>query len=84
MEQRKELIKHISRLEGQLASVKRELQKEAPDCEKASNTLCAASRSFASFRRAFLNCFLDTYTDLPKVKGKHKATIDSLMRVVVG
>lgn len=53
------LINHISRLEGQLASVKTELMKTDPDCVKASNTLSAASRSFASLRHAFVRCFLE-------------------------
>jgi DNA-binding FrmR family transcriptional regulator len=52
------MINHISRLEGQLASVKRELERKNPDCMKASRTLAAASRSFASLRRSFIECFL--------------------------
>lgn len=54
----KPLVDHISRLEGQLASIKRELQSEAPDCLKASMTLGAASRSFASLKQVFFACFL--------------------------
>ena len=53
-----ELVHHISRLEGQLASVKRELEHNNPDCMRASKTLAAASRSFASLRRSFVACFL--------------------------
>ncbi|MBP7134362.1 hypothetical protein KBA73_04055 [Patescibacteria group bacterium] len=55
----KPLIDHISRLEGQLASVKKELQLESPDCLKAGTTLRAASRSFASLKYAFVTCFLE-------------------------
>ncbi len=52
------LIDHISRLEGQLASIKKELQQESPDCLKAGTTLRAASRSLASLKYAFVSCFL--------------------------
>jgi DNA-binding FrmR family transcriptional regulator len=52
------LIHHISRLEGQLQSIKRELSSPEPDCEKAALTLKAASRSFSTLRMAFVSCFL--------------------------
>ena len=55
----KPLIDHISRLEGQLASIKKELQAESPDCVKAGTTLRAASRSFASLKHAYVSCFLE-------------------------
>jgi len=55
------LINHISRLEGQLSRVKKELQTGAPDCVQASDTLLSASRSFAGLRMAFIEAFLDTY-----------------------
>lgn len=55
----KPLIDHLSRLEGQLASIKKELQLTSPDCLKAGTTLRAASRSFASFKHAFVSCFLE-------------------------
>lgn len=55
----KPLIDHISRLEGQLASIKKELQSDSPDCLKAGTTLRAASRSFASLKHAFVSCFLE-------------------------
>ncbi len=54
----KSLIHHISRLEGQLASIKKELAENKPDCQKAAATLKAASRSFTSLRQAFVACFL--------------------------
>ena len=54
------LIHRISRLEGQLASVKRELYESEPDCEKAALTLKAASRSFSALRMSFVTCFLET------------------------
>lgn len=55
----KQLINHISRLEGQLRAVKAELSSGTPDCEKASTTLRAASRSFSSLRKSFIQCFLE-------------------------
>lgn len=55
---KKNLIKHVSKLQGQLDAVKRELEKDVSDCEKASATLYAASRSFASVRALFVKCFL--------------------------
>jgi DNA-binding FrmR family transcriptional regulator len=60
------LIHHISRLEGQLASVKRELLAEEPDCEKAAMTLKASARSFSSLRLAFVTCFLERKYLSPK------------------
>lgn len=54
----KGLIDHISRLEGQLASIKRELQDTHPNCLKTSTTLRAASRSFTSLKHSFVQCFL--------------------------
>ncbi len=60
-ENRKKVIDHISRLEGQLASVKAELQKNEPNCEKASQTLQSAARSFAGLREQFVESFLLTH-----------------------
>jgi DNA-binding FrmR family transcriptional regulator len=56
--QQEAIIRHISRLQGQLEGIKRELQQVNPDCEKTSKTLHAASRSFASVRQAFISCML--------------------------
>ncbi len=60
-EDRKKIIDHISRLEGQLASVKSELSLDNPDCEKASQTLQSAARSFAGLREQFVETFLLTH-----------------------
>ncbi|OGG85832.1 hypothetical protein A2392_00205 [Candidatus Kaiserbacteria bacterium RIFOXYB1_FULL_46_14] len=54
------LIHHISRLEGQLASIKKGLATDKPDCEKSALTLKAASRSFSALRMAFVSCFLES------------------------
>lgn len=56
---KQKLIHHISRLEGQLQSIKRELSSEEPDCEKAALTLKAAARSFSALRVSFVSCFLE-------------------------
>jgi DNA-binding FrmR family transcriptional regulator len=56
---KKNLIKHVSKIQGQLDAVKRELEQDTPNCEKASATLYAASRSFASVRTLFVKCFLE-------------------------
>lgn len=56
---RQKLIHHISRIEGQLISIKKELAAAEPDCEKAALTLKAASRSFSTLRMAFVSCFLE-------------------------
>ena len=58
---RKQIIDHISRLEGQLASVKAEVAKPDPDCAKASQTLVSAARSFAGLREQFVESFLLTH-----------------------
>lgn len=79
-EKRKKLIHHISRLEGQLASVKRQLQEEVPDCEKAALTLKAASRSFSTLRMSFVSCFLEEKY-LPK-KEISDETYSSLLQVI--
>lgn len=59
--ERKKIVHHISRLEGQLASVKAELLLPEPNCEKASQTLQSAARSFAGLREQFVETFLLTY-----------------------
>ncbi len=53
------LIHHISRLEGQLASIKKELAATEPDCQKTALTLKAAARSFSTLRMAFVSCMLE-------------------------
>lgn len=56
---KQKLIHHISRLEGQLESIKKELSTPETDCEKAALTLKAASRSFSTLRMSFVSCFLE-------------------------
>lgn len=56
---KQKLIHHLSRLEGQLSSIKKELAADKSDCEKAALTLKAASRSFSTLRMAFVSCFLE-------------------------
>lgn len=79
-EKTKKLIHHISRLEGQLASVKTEISSDNPDCEKAARTLKAASRSFSALRMSFVTCFLET----KYISKKHTvdSTYDALLQVI--
>ena len=81
MEQRKNIINHIKRLEGQLASVRSELSAEAPDCEKASATMLSASRSFAGLRQKFVELFLQKYF-IDTVKDKNM--FDKLLSIIRG
>jgi DNA-binding FrmR family transcriptional regulator len=57
-EAQRKIINHVSRLEGQLASIKSELQKDQPDCIKASKTLLSTARSFAGLREVFVETLL--------------------------
>lgn len=77
---KQKLIHHLSRLEGQLASIKKELMAAEPDCEKAALTLKAASRSFSTLRMAFVSCFLE-HKYLAK-KQDPDATYEALIRVI--
>ncbi len=79
---RQKLIHHISRLEGQLASVKNELALTEPDCEKAALTLKAASRSFSTLRMAFVSCFLEH--KFVSKKPADETTYQALMHVING
>ncbi len=78
------MVRHISRLEGQLASVKAELMRETPDCEKASKTLLSASRSFAGLREQFVESFLTThFIDLKKTS-KDSGAFENLLTLIKG
>ncbi len=79
----KKIIDHISRLEGQLASIKRELQRNEIDCSKASKVLLAASRSFATLRLNFVKTFLATKYQLDTDNDKSK-TLEDLLAIVKG
>jgi DNA-binding FrmR family transcriptional regulator len=76
----KEIIHHISRLEGQLASIKKELTAKEPDCKKAALTLKAASRSFSTLRMSFVSCFLRHKYLSRKLEAD--ATYKSLIQVI--
>ncbi|XKT74807.1 MAG: metal-sensing transcriptional repressor [Patescibacteria group bacterium UBA2163] len=77
-----DITNHISRLEGQIASVKRELGKTDPDCAKASRTLAAASRSFASLRRSFVECFLGKKYIKPVSSKKQVSEYETLLNII--
>ena len=72
------LIHHISRIEGQLASIKKELQQNNPDCIKASKTLYSLSRSFAGFRQKFIQTFLQRYATFHKETNTDEALVELL------
>ena len=77
------MIDHISRLEGQLASVKAELKTDTPDCTKTSQTLLSASRSFAGLREQFVESFLMTeFVDATKIK--NQSEFDALVALIKG
>ena len=76
----KKLIHHISRLEGQLASIKKEIALDKPDCEKAALTMKAASRSFSTLRMTFVSCFLEQKY-MPK-NHERNSTYTALLRVI--
>ncbi len=77
---KQKLIHHISRLEGQLQSIKKELSSTEPNCEKAALTLKAASRSFSTLRMAFVSCFLE-HKYLTK-KTDSDSTYQALIQVI--
>jgi len=82
-ESRKNIIDHISRLEGQLASVKKQMQNPEPDCVKASKTLLSASRSFAGLRESFVESFLLRYFVSVK-SAKDKDMFNQLITLIKG
>ena len=82
-ENKKAIINHISRLEGQLASVKNLLLEDEPDCVKASKTLLSASRSFAGLRENFVEAFLQKY--FVNLKSDHdKEKFSELLTLIKG
>lgn len=82
--ERKKIIDHISRLEGQLASIKEELsQSSEPDCLKASKTLLSASRSFAGLREQFVETFLMAHF-IQKKQIKDEALFTQLLTLIKG
>jgi len=80
---KKEIINHISRLEGQLASIKKELFIEEPNCTKASTTMLSAARSFATLRQRFIESFLLKHfiTSIPE---KDQAMFTTLLSITKG
>jgi DNA-binding FrmR family transcriptional regulator len=81
-DQQRALVRHLSRLEGQLASVRSALMQEEPDCAKASATLVAASRSFDSLRCAYVACMLDTHHLVHAHTPKAKRELDLVLKVI--
>lgn len=81
--EQKKMVDHISRLEGQLASVKTELMGDDPDCLNASRTLLSASRSFAGLRELFVESFLLTHF-IDEKKMKDKPMFEQLLSLIKG
>ncbi|MEZ4104143.1 MAG: metal-sensing transcriptional repressor [Candidatus Paceibacterota bacterium] len=81
--ERKEIINHISRLEGQLARVKQELQSSEVDCVKASTILLSASRSFAGLRQKFTEAFLLKYF-IGSINSKNEEVFEKLIALIKG
>jgi len=79
----KKLIDHISRLEGQLASVKRELQGDEINCSKTAKTILAASRSFATLKMNFIATFLESKFKIRELT-KDQEMVDDLLSVIKG
>lgn len=77
------MIDHISRLEGQLASVKTALMEDQPDCLKASRTLLSASRSFAGLREQFVESFLLTHF-IDEQRIKDRPMFEQLITLIKG
>lgn len=75
-----EIIKHINKIQGQLDAVKKELEKTNTNCDKASDTLYAVSRSFASLRSVFVRCFLG----LKYNSGKGDKSVEKLLTLIKG
>lgn len=76
------LTHHISRLEGQLESIKRALAAKDPDCERMARTLKAASRSFSTLRMSFIACFLDKKYARGKSTTKNDTAYAALLEVI--
>jgi len=80
---KKSIIDHISRIEGQLAAVKKELAADKVDCIKASTTLLSASRSFAGLRQKFTESFLMKHF-MPNVAKKDQELFEKLTALIKG
>ena len=80
---KKKIIDHISRLEGQLASIKKELQQDETDCAKASTTLLSASRSFGGLRQKFTESFLMKHF-VPNLTKTDQELFDKLTALIKG
>lgn len=85
MDDCKELINHITRLQGQLESVKRELARgESADCGKASRTLLSSLRSFEGLRIGFTTHFLENRFLAKRTSGAEKNDLKDLLSLIKG
>ncbi len=81
--EQKAIVDHISRLEGQLAAVKKELCLSQPNCVRASETLLSASRSFAGLRQKFTESFLLSHFVSPTTS-KEREMFSKLIALIKG
>ncbi|MBE7413076.1 MAG: metal-sensitive transcriptional regulator [Leptospiraceae bacterium] len=59
MDEKKALINRLSRIEGQIAAIKRDLMTEKKDCEKTLHLLKAANHAMKKFGEAYISHHID-------------------------
>jgi DNA-binding FrmR family transcriptional regulator len=79
----KHIVDHISRLEGQLSAIKKEMQQEQPDCHKVSKTLLSAARSFAGLRSQCMESMLRAHF-MSTQKGIDEALFTQVLSITKG
>jgi DNA-binding FrmR family transcriptional regulator len=77
---KKQIISHIKRLEGQLRAVRDAIEDEGFDCKKANQTLFAASRSFATLRQDFIKFYLEACTKNKFFKNTNYKSVLNLIK----
>lgn len=80
----KKIVDHISRLEGQLGAVKKELLKNEIDCSRASKVVLAASRSFATLRMNFIKTLLTRKYRFEEIDKDEVNKLDDLLSIIKG
>jgi DNA-binding FrmR family transcriptional regulator len=81
-----EMARHISRLQGQLESVKKELARgEAAQCGKAARTLLSSLRSFEGLRTSFITLFLqERFLSKRTLSTAEKTELKDLLALIKG
>lgn len=80
----KKIIDHISRLEGQLGAIKKELLKTQIDCSRASKIVLAASRSFATLRMNFVKTLLTQKYRFDEINKDEMNKLEDLLSIIKG